>query len=114
MVLNRDPEYLRRVREKAEKNKQEAQAKERESAHERDIVCLIAAAIHAVKEELKRGNDEQTPEKKSDRRWQHGLPFAVNFRRSKRLCPLGSSNLIHALGHIGKQLIAVCLEQLRH
>lgn len=71
MSSNSEPEYLRRAREEAEKDKRETQRKEQETAKERQIENLTAA-IHSVEQEFKRRNDEHTPEKYRDRLWQRG------------------------------------------
>jgi hypothetical protein len=76
---NGDPEYRRRIREKAEKDQQIAETERREANNKYNIE-KIAAAIERVGQKLDRTNDEQTPQKKSDRRWERfgflGLWFA--------------------------------------
>jgi hypothetical protein len=74
-----EPEYRRRIREKAEKDQQTAEAERQKSNNEYNI-HQITAAIKRVQQELGRANDEHTPQKKSDRRWEKfgffGLWFA--------------------------------------
>ena len=76
---NREPEYRRRIREKAEKYQYSAQAKERESTEKRNS-DKIGSAIKRIEQELRRTNDEHTPQKNRDRCWERfgflGLWFA--------------------------------------
>jgi hypothetical protein len=68
-MRNGEPKYRRRIREKTDENKHEAEAKERETKEERRIGDLTAA-IQRVEQELNRANNERTPEKKRDRLWE--------------------------------------------
>jgi hypothetical protein len=76
---NGDPEYRRRIREKAEKDQHSTQAKERESAEKRNRDD-VSSAIQRIEQELRRTNDEHTPQKNRDRYWERfgflGLWFA--------------------------------------
>ena len=62
--------YRRRIREKAEKQKQDAEREQNKSA-EQAKVGQIVAAIERVTEKLDRQADENTPQKKRERTWQH-------------------------------------------
>jgi hypothetical protein len=68
-MLRGEPEYRRRIREKREENQRKAQTEEWKAAQERNVE-KITAAIHRVKQELNRSNDENQPQRKSDRRWE--------------------------------------------
>jgi len=65
-----ESEYRRRTREKTEKNNRETKAK-KEKTVEKSEIQKLAAAIQCIERELNRSNDEQTPQKKRDRRWEH-------------------------------------------
>src|ERR1700730_8994016 len=66
-----EPEYRRRIREKAEQHKREAENKERGTA-EKSYIEHVASAIHRIEQELNRANNENAPEKKRDRYWERG------------------------------------------
>src|SRR5260221_5386499 len=67
----REPEYRRRIRDKAAQKKDDTEAEERKTSDKGHIENL-AAAIHRVEHELCRSNDESAPEKKRIRRWEKG------------------------------------------
>jgi hypothetical protein len=69
-MLRGEPEYRRRIRQKAEKNQRKTDEEERESANERHIAKIIAA-IHGINKEFPRANDENTPQNRRERRWNH-------------------------------------------
>ena len=63
-----EPEYRRRIREKAEENKREAQEKEREAANENQSE-KISAAIIRIEQQLAAYQHENGTNDKNERRW---------------------------------------------
>jgi hypothetical protein len=65
-----EPEYRRRIREKAEQKKRAAE-RERQEVDAKSSAKDITAAIHRVEQELNGANDQEHPHKKRERRWEH-------------------------------------------
>jgi hypothetical protein len=68
-VTDLKSEYHRRVREKAEQHERDAE-RERKKAAEQANIEKVIRSIDGVSEKLDRQADENTPEKKSGRKWQ--------------------------------------------
>ena len=66
--FDREPEYRRRLRQKAEQQQSNAQHKEWETAQE-SRTNELSAAVHRIEEELRRANDQDSPHKRSERWW---------------------------------------------
>jgi hypothetical protein len=66
---NREPEYRRRIREKADKDKHES-ANERQEAANRAYVNKIVASIDAMYEHYKRESHKDHTRRKWDRFWE--------------------------------------------
>lgn len=62
--LYREPDYRRRLRQKAEQQENNAKQKEREAA-EKNRIGEFSAAIHRIEEELRQANDQDSPHKRS-------------------------------------------------
>src|SRR5579871_1156564 len=67
-MLNGEPEYRRRVRQKAEEDERQARHERKEATQDRRVEKAVAA-LEALQEKIDRYADENSPQNKSKRRW---------------------------------------------
>jgi hypothetical protein len=85
-MLRGEPEYRRRIREKAEKDQHASEAAKREAKNEgylgniTVVIQRVEQELQRVEQEIRTSNDEHTPQKNRDRCWERfgflGLWFA--------------------------------------
>jgi hypothetical protein len=87
---NREPEYRRRLREKASHDKDAAETKERETTNENRIEKLTSAIIR-VEQQLARTNNEDDSRNKHERLLRNHRCVALRPSRALLFCVIAAS-----------------------